>query len=110
MGFARKLCDNSSPPWACSRARGIAACRLRAVGRGSHIGSRQSASCLVHHICRECTDAASSSHPLFCAQVITAQANFMRVLVRWEDLTAAQRATRQSQLEVRVRRQHASPP
>jgi len=37
-----------------------------------------------------------------CCQVITAQANYMRVLVRWEDLTKVQRAARLSQLEVRL--------
>jgi hypothetical protein len=34
------------------------------------------------------------------AQVITAQANYMRVLVRWKDLTPAQRESRRLQLEV----------
>jgi len=33
-------------------------------------------------------------------QVITAQANYMRVLVRWQDLTPAQRELRRSQLQV----------
>ena len=36
-------------------------------------------------------------------RVITAQANYMRVLVRWEDLTQSQRAARGVQLQVRTR-------
>ena len=34
------------------------------------------------------------------SQVITAQANYMRVLVRWQDLTHAQRELRRAQLQV----------
>ena len=33
-------------------------------------------------------------------QVITAQANYMRILVRWQDLTHAQRELRRTQLQV----------
>ena len=35
-------------------------------------------------------------------QVITAQANFMRILVQWDDLTQLQRETRTAQLGVSV--------
>lgn len=35
-------------------------------------------------------------------RVVTAQANFMRVLVRWEDFTPAQRALRAAQLQARA--------